>query len=84
MVPARTKDQFSDGRCVLYENDRKANFTDVTRAAGIGMESSFTAWGPGIVDLDDDGFPDILVVTGSVYPEVGKTLPRYTSQSRRI
>jgi hypothetical protein len=78
------KTNFSDDTCVLYENDGRANFTDVTRAARIGIESSFTCWGTGIVDLDNDGLPDIFVVTGSVYPEVEKKLPRYPSKSRRI
>ncbi len=78
------KTNFSDDTCVLYQNDGKANFTDVTRAARIGIESTFTCWGTGIVDLDNDGLPDIFVVTGSVYPEVEKILPRYPNKSRRI
>ena len=62
----------------------KASLTDVTRAARIGIESSFTCWGAGIVDLDNDGYPDIFVVTGSVYPEVERTLAQYPNKSRRL
>jgi hypothetical protein len=78
------KTHFSDDTCVLYENDGRANFSDETRRAQLGVEASFTCWGTGIVDLDNDGAPDIFIVTGSVYPEVEKTLSRYPNKSRRI
>jgi hypothetical protein len=42
------------------------------------------AWRTGIVDLDNDGYPDIFIVTGSVYPEVEKKLPQYPNKSPRI
>src|SRR6202034_3221133 len=38
----------------------------------------------GIVDLDNDGHPDIFIVTGSVYPEVEKHLPQYPDKRPRI
>jgi hypothetical protein len=78
------KTNFADDNCDLYQNDGKANFTDATRSARLGIESSFTCWGAGIIDLDNDGYPDIFVVTGSVYPEVEKTLPQYPNKSRRL
>jgi hypothetical protein len=78
------KTNFSDDTCVLYRNDGKASFQDVTRASRIGIESSFTCWGTGIVDLDNDGNPDIFVVGGSVYPEVEKQLPQYPNKNPRI
>ena len=78
------KTNFTDDTCVLYRNDGKANFQDVTRTSRIGIESSFTCWGTGIVDLDNDGNPDIFVVAGSVYPEVEKQLPQYPNKSPRI
>ena len=61
----------------LYRNDGKGNFDDVTLARRIGVETRFISWGAGIVDLDNDGYPDIFVVTGSVYPEVEEKLPQY-------
>ena len=36
------------------------------------------------MDLDNDGNPDIFVVTGSVYPEVEKHLPQYPDKGPRI
>ena len=78
------KTNFSEDTPVLYRNDGSANFTDVTRASGIGIESSYTCWGAGIVDLDNDGYPDIFIVAGSVYPEVEKQLPQYPNKNPRI
>lgn len=78
------KTNFSDDTCDLYKNDGHANFQDVTRASGIGIESRFTSWGAGIVDLDNDGNPDIFLVAGSVYPEVEKTLAQYPNKNPRL
>ncbi len=60
----------------LYHNSGKADFEDVTARSGIGIESRFVSWGAGIVDLDNDGYPDIFLVTGNVYPELEKLYPQ--------
>ncbi len=78
------KTSFSEDTSVLYRNDGKANFTDVTRSSGIGIESSYTSWGAGIIDLDNDGYPDIFIVAGSVYPEVEKKLSQYPNKNPRL
>jgi hypothetical protein len=49
----------------------------VTIRSGLGVETRFVSWGAGIVDLDNNGLPDLFWVTGSVYPEVEKKLPQY-------
>jgi enediyne biosynthesis protein E4 len=36
------------------------------------------------VDLDNDGYPDVLFVTGSVYPEVERKLPQYPYKTPRV
>jgi hypothetical protein len=36
------------------------------------------------VDLDNDGFPDVFITTGSVYPEVEKKLPSYSFRTPRL
>jgi hypothetical protein len=68
----------------LYHNDGKGNFDDVTRLTKIGVETRFTGWGAGMVDLDNDGYPDVLFVTGSVYPEVERKLPQYRYKTPRV
>ena len=68
----------------FYRNDGKGNFDEVTRAAKTGVETRFTSWGAGMVDLDNDGYPDVLFVTGSVYPEVEKKLPQYPYKTPRV
>ena len=77
------KTHFADDTNVLYRNDGKGFFDDVTTEAHLGVDTRFTCWGTGIVDLDNDGFPDIFVVTGSVYPRIERQLPQYPSKSPR-
>ena len=71
------KTNFADDTNVLYRNDGKGNFDDVTIHSGLGVETRYVGWGAGIVDLDNDGLPDLFVATGSVYPEVEKKVPAY-------
>ena len=77
------KTHFADDTPVLYHNDGKGNFEDVTMRSGLGVETRYICWGAGIVDLDNDGWPDLFMVTGSVYPEVAKKLPQYPFKGPR-
>lgn len=62
---------FSDDSNVLYHNDGDATFTDVTFQAGLGEVSiPFLGWGTSFLDFDNDGWLDIFVVNGHVYPVV--------------
>jgi hypothetical protein len=78
------KTHFSEDTSGLYRNDGKANFEDVTRVARIAVETRYICWGAGIVDLDNDGFPDIFMVTGNVYPNLAKVLPQYPPKTPRV
>jgi hypothetical protein len=78
------KTHFSDDTNVLYRNDGSGYFNDVTIRAGLGVETRYVGWGGGMVDLDNDGLPDLFLVTGSVYPEVEKKLPAYPYRTPRL
>jgi hypothetical protein len=78
------KGHFTDDTNTLYRNDGKGNFDDVTLAAGLGVETRYTGWGDGIVDLDNDGYPDLFLVTGNVYPEIEGKVPGYPYKTPRV
>ncbi len=62
---------FSDEYTELYRNDGGLNFTDVAYASGIARSTQpFVGWGDAFVDVDNDGWPDFLMVNGHVYPQV--------------
>ena len=66
------KTNFSDDTSTLLHNDKGANFTDATTAAGLGLNTRYLGWGTMFFDFDNDGWPDLLLVNGHVYPEVDK------------
>ena len=68
----------------LYHNLGKGEFEDVTAQAGLIRERRFVCWGAGLLDFDNDGNPDIFVVTGQVYPELEAVLPKYPRKGPRI
>lgn len=78
------KSHFQGQSTGLYHNNGKGQFEDVTGVAGLGPERRFISWGTGIVDFDNDGYPDIFVATGTVYPELEKHYAKYPAHSPRI
>jgi enediyne biosynthesis protein E4 len=67
------KTHFAQDTPGVYLNDGKGSFWDISRASGLGVETRYVGWGVGIVDLDNDGNPDIFEVTGGIYPEIRNT-----------
>jgi hypothetical protein len=61
---------FSDDTSTLYHNDGNGTFTDVTYSAGLGSNTHYLGWGAVFFDFDNDGWPDLLLANGHVYPEV--------------
>src|ERR1700680_1605376 len=64
------KTNFSDDTSTLYRNNGDGTFTDATSAAGLGLYTQYLGWGTMFLDFDNDGWPDLLLVNGHVYPEV--------------
>jgi hypothetical protein len=78
------KTHFTEDTPALYRNSPKGSFVDVTIPAGLGVETRYICWGIGIEDFDNDGVPDIFIVTGSVYPEVERVLPQIHHRTPRL
>jgi enediyne biosynthesis protein E4 len=66
------KTNFSDDTSTLYRNNGDGTFDDVTTAAGLGLYTKYLGWGTMFLDVDNDGWPDLMLVNGHVYPEVDK------------
>jgi hypothetical protein len=65
---------FSDDYNPLYRNDGDANFTDISYEMGIAEPTiSFLGWGTVFLDYDNDGWLDLFVANGHVYPIVDHT-----------
>ena len=64
------KTNFSDDTATLYRNNGDNTFDDVTFAAGLGLHTRYLGWGTMFIDVDNDGWLDLLLVNGHVYPEV--------------
>jgi hypothetical protein len=75
---------FSDDYNVLFQNDGTGFFTDVSYQAGIAESSiPFVSFADGFLDYDNDGWKDLLIINGHVYPEVDKHPEWGTSYAER-
>jgi enediyne biosynthesis protein E4 len=64
---------FSDDYKTLYRNDGDLNFSDVSYKAGLAdVTIPFLSWGTGFLDYDNDGWLDLFIANGHVYPQVDK------------
>jgi len=69
------KTNFAGDLPVLYRNQGKAVFEDVTRESGLAVDNRFVCWGTGLEDFDNDGWPDVVIATGHVYPDFEHRFP---------
>jgi hypothetical protein len=67
------KTNFAGDTDSLYANLGNFSFQDRTYAAGLGINTRYLGWGVGFFDMDNDGWLDILITNGHVYPEVGSS-----------
>jgi len=66
------KTNFSSDTDTLYRNLGNNNFDDVTSAAGLAVHTQDVKWGTAFLDFDNDGWPDLFVADGHVYPFIDK------------
>ena len=78
------KTNFSDDTSTLYRNNGNGTFDDVTYPAGLGLNTKYLGWGAMFFDFDNDGWPDLLLVNGHVYPEVDSQHLGSTFEEPRI
>jgi len=66
------KTNFSSDTNTLYHNEGNNSFTDVTSRAGLATHTQDVKWGTAFLDADNDGWPDLFIASGHVYPFVEK------------
>ena len=66
---------FADQSDTLYRNQGPKGFGDVSWNSRIAQSSRpYVGWGASFFDMDNDGWQDLLVVNGHVYPQM-ETIP---------
>ena len=75
---------FADDYNVLFQNDGTGFFTDVSYRAGIATSAiPFVGFADGFLDYDNDGWKDLLIINGHVYPDVDRHPDWGTSYAQR-
>jgi enediyne biosynthesis protein E4 len=78
------KTNFADETTNLYRNNGNGTFHDVVFQAGLGMNTKYLGWGVGLEDFDNDGWKDIFIANGHVFPEVSQRKLHVTYKERKI
>ena len=78
------KTNFAGDTSSLYHNGGAGFFEDMTFQSGLGRNTRFLGWGAMFADFDNDGWLDILLTNGHVYPEVAETSIEYGYRQRKV
>jgi hypothetical protein len=78
------KTNFAGDTSTLYANTGDGFCDDRTFASGIGMNTRWLGWGAGFVDLDNDGWLDLFLTNGHVYPEVEQLATEAGYKQRKV
>jgi len=77
------KTNFSGDRPSLYKNEDGSFFEDVSETAGLGRHL-LLGWGIAFLDVDEDGWPDLVMANGHVYPEIDRSPIGETYRQRTL
>ncbi|HEY2018723.1 MAG TPA: CRTAC1 family protein, partial [Bryobacteraceae bacterium] len=78
------KTNFAGDTVALYRNLGGGFFEDQTFQAGLGRITRFLGWGAAFLDFDNDGWADIMLCNGHVYPEVGESATESGYKQRKV
>jgi hypothetical protein len=78
------KTNYSDQTANLYHNNGNGTFYDAVFQASLGVNTKYLGWGVGLFDFDNDGWPDIFMSNGHVFPEVDTRRLHVTFKQRKI
>jgi hypothetical protein len=66
------KTNFSADTNTLYRNLGHMMFDDVTSRAGLAVHTQYVKWGAAFIDVDNDGWKDLFIADGHVYPFIDR------------
>ena len=78
------KTNFAGDTSTLYSNAGGGFCDDRTFASGVGVHTRWLGWGVGFVDLDNDGWLDLFLTNGHVYPEVDEIAGEAGYRQRKV
>ena len=78
------KTNFSDDTHTLYLNEGDNFFTDETIPTGLAVNTQYIGWGTAFLDVDHDGWKDLFVVNGHVYPRIDEHDVGETFRQKRL
>ncbi len=78
------KPNFSDETISVYHNNGNGTFYDAVYQSGVGARMKSVCWGAGICDFDNDGWKDLFISAGHVYPEIAGRQLTVRYADRRI
>jgi enediyne biosynthesis protein E4 len=78
------KTNFAGDTSTLYSNTGQGLCEDRTFASGVGLNTRWLGWGVGFMDLENDGWLDLFLVNGHVYPEVEQIKTEAGYKQRKV
>jgi len=78
------KTNFAGDTSTLYANMGDGFCEDRTFDGGLGLNTRWLGWGAGFADFDNDGWLDIFLTNGHVYPEVRQLRTEAGYEQRKV